>query len=389
MKDRRWFNILAIATLIGFVIFCGIVTWAAAAAPRFRKSPLDGYRLESQSYTQPRFEENDTRVGFVMMKTYRRSEIDRKTIDERISTPTGRTGAGPVARSVMASAAAIKQLMNVGAFDVAYGENCAISTDHRELAFVTRAPRIGVVLRAESGEYRSLAGTPLPDWAEQLNTTRSGTAAERLSNPALPIWVDAAMESFLKEGPRPTIVADRLLRGGDGAVQTAQLVALLLSLDGSVTLDEVVRVAVGEPALASRLLEGATQQAGRYVQRRDGTLVPAAASRAAVLEALVRRDWGDKPSLAIIDWAIGFLEVGGLETVSIDVRKAVLVRLKSVVGSSQQLRLEKVLTERTGADAAAAYLLLRRIVGEPLEGDPDPQLVEEGRAWLAARRKDK
>jgi hypothetical protein len=388
-KNRGWFNVLAIVTLACFAVFCSVVTWASAAAPKYRKSALEGYEVESTRFSRVRFRPDDSRVDYAVIRYYRRSEIDKTQTEETASTPTGHLSLGPAARDFVKSEAAMRRLLSLAGFDIEFGEPIAISHDHRELAVIAREPHRAVVLRAESGRYRSLAGTPLPDWAERLNTTRTGTTAERLANPVLAIWADAAIESIMNKGVHPAVAADRLLAGVDTPGQIAMLADLLLAIELPETLDEVARVATGNGTLAKRLLDGATQRTPRYLARPDGMVVPAPQARAAVVEALVKRDWGDKPSAPLVDWTLGFLEVGGLETVSRDLQKAILVRLKLGADSSHEARLAAILTSRSGPDGAVAYLLLRGLAGQPLAADPDSNLVEEGRAWLAARRKDK
>jgi hypothetical protein len=282
----------------------------------------------------------------------------------------------------------LRRLLAVAGIEVEFGQPMAVSHDFREVAFLTRGPSRDVVHRTEAGAWRSLTKGSLPEWAQRLNASRTGTLAERLANPSLLIWVDAAVETTLHEGVRGSVIADRLL--GSAGDEALELLDVLLTVESPATLDEAARVATTttDAALAKRVLDLAAQRAPRLLARPDGSAPPMAplAAKAAVAEALVRRDWGDRPSV-VVDWILTFVDLGGLDGVSPEMQKLVLTKLKPIVDASFEDRLVRIVKERTGIGVAVAYVLLRKLAGEPIEPkELNAKLVEEARAWLAGRR---
>ena len=384
-KSRTWFNWLAVATMIGFAVFCILITLAAAWVPHYRDLGWEPISTEPQAV---QFSTDDAAITYEQVTTKRKQgQYETRTTRETKSVPTGRRGLGSVAREVQKTHAVLRRLFAVAAIEVEFGP-MAISHDFRELAFLTRGPSRDVVHRSEAGVWRSLAKGTLPEWAQRLNATRTGTLAERLANPSLLVWVDAAVETTLHEGARGAIIADRLL--GSAGDEALELVDVLLTVESPATLDDAARVAATTPdaALARRILDLAAQRAPRLLARPDGSHPPTTplASKAAVAEALVRRDWGDRPSV-IVDWMVTFVDLGGLDIVSPEMQKLVLAKLKPLVDGSFEDRLTRIVKERSGIGVAVAYVLLRKVVGEPIDPkELNAKLVEEARAWMAARR---
>ncbi|MBI2933685.1 MAG: hypothetical protein HYY16_18735 [Planctomycetes bacterium] len=382
---RTVFNTLAIVTLVGFVIFSVGITVCTAYIPSLRRRAeerrLSRYVRKSVQYRDLRFGADDATLSYERVEQLEEPDgqgRDSRTLRE--SAPTGRLTRESAKRDLRLTSDVLRQLLRHYGLVEDPLLQVAVSNDYREIAFVNR----GVVRRDAAGRFHVESGEPLPEVLARLQDVR-GT----LENADPQAWADAAIDSVLTDGVRPGIFADRLIRvHRERPEETEALIGVLLKIDTAEATEEIARaaLAVRDATLQRRLIEGAQSRPRRQAfdpQRPEGDR----ASRRALLSAAAAREWGDGPTDFVVGWALSALEDGTFADLDGDARRGLLDRLAKYLTPSYAGRLARAVESRSALEAAAAYGLLRRLVGEVAE--QDSQDLEAARAWVAELRRRK
>ncbi len=388
---RKIFDGLAVATLVGFVAFCAIITLCAARIPelkeRAERKKLERYKRTATYYRNLRFSRDDALLHFDRQEHFALQESPVPLSTQR-STPvvveTGRTSE-PRPADGGATEAIVEQLLRVYRVVPELSErSIVLSNDRLELALTFDAA--GVVRRDAAGRWRRVAGEELPPAIARIaDRPRSIDGADPQE------WMDAAIGAALRDGPRAQVFADRLIRvHRDASFETDALVALLLRRELTDADAEIARVVleVRDAGLQRRLVEGAENRARRFRigpdDQRIADVDPAA--RRTLVTAVAARDWGDNPTDFVRGWTLGAIEDGTYALLEKPAQQNLMRRLSRHVQPSYAARLARAVESRPALEAAAAYLLLRRAVGEPLEAEPAPEMHADARAWTAELR---
>lgn len=343
-----------VLSLVG--VLTVVVLFSAALVAPVRPADDDslrrqGFRLTGLRYDRPRFAER--RLFFDRIEEHGRADGVRCDVARTVQVPSD--------SSREADGRLIARLLAVTGL---MPERAAFAASDVEFAFA--APD-GILRRRSDGRWDNASGGPLPAPFADLNARdrSEATLETRLAHPDALVWTDAAVEACLRgEGARA--FADAVLRGGRRDVP----VRLLLE---SGDRDEIARVIAGsndDGLLQLRLLDELSRPPG----------VEEVRGRAAALAALSRRRWpASETSAYLRDWLVGCLEDGSFDL--LEDRRPAFECIAQACDASIRDRLGRIVRDRDGASCAAAYLILRRLDGAPLEADPDPSLVPEAKRW--------
>ncbi|MBI2899915.1 MAG: hypothetical protein HYY17_07005 [Planctomycetes bacterium] len=350
-----------VGALTGTVVLCAALLPPLAAVPegageRLRRA---GFRLVRVRFDRPRYEPGF--LAFERVEEYARGDGERCDA----ATPVRLPAAGrPVPSRVPVAA---RLLVFAGLMP----ERGLAAVSTEEVAFASEE---GVLRRRPDGRWESASAGDLPAALARLNgMERERSSLEsRLTHPDVLVWTDAALEAWTRDG-NGAIFADALLRGPRGAFRET-LVRLLLE---SGDRDESARVVVesADGLLQIRLLDELSHPPGAEEMR----------GRAHALVLLARQKRGIRAGGPYLrDWLVGCLEDGSFDLVGPGERRPAFDRISHAADGSVRDRLCRVIRDREGASCAAAYLIVRRLDGEPLEAGPDPSLAPEAKRWWAS-----
>jgi len=395
-RGRRIFDGLAVATLVVFVAFCAVITLCAARIPELKeraaRKRLEGYKRTSVRYQNLRFSHDDARLVFDVREHFAHQDdpqSTRQTLNPGVMKETDRVSE-PRPDDGGDTEVIVEQVLRAyGLAPQLTATDIVLSHDRREAALLFAAT--GVVRRDAAGRWRRVAGEELPPAIARIaDRPRSLDSADPQE------WADAAIGAALRDGARAAVFAVRLIRvHRDATFETDALASLLLCRELRDADPEIARVVldVRDAGLQRRLVEGAENRARRFRTGPDSQRIPEVdpASRRALVTAVAARDWGDNPTDFVRGWALGAIEDGTFALLDKPEQQNLMRRLSRHVQPSYAARLARAVESRPALEAAAAYLLLRRAVGEPFETEPDAGMHADARAWtveLRARKPD-
>ncbi len=406
---RRIFDVVGVVVLAGLVVFVvalvAVAWWLPDIRERNRerapeRRPRIGFQRLSTTYFDLRFDPDDSRLR------WRRAELwagpaeggsSSRRRELEMDHPTGRkTGAAP-AKVHPRRDEILRDLLATFGYSSPPDQLLAVSRDGRELAFVHRDPAAGekVIFRPQGGGLRNVTDGPLPSFLAPLSEPPRRPRPERLSSPDDLVWSDAAIESVLNDGVAAGIFVDRLAARPDAQRPVRE-----------VLLKIVVRLARdGEAGEAARLLASTSPDPGfqrEFFDRltRGGVQVysddpdigpgdPPPLEPVQVLEALLRRDWGDAPSETLRTWLLRPLEEGTLLKLSPEARDALHGHLKRHAVPAMGPRLAAVIEGPHAAEAGVAAWTLLVLDGKTPDREPsriDLAAAKEILAELRGRR---
>ena len=352
----------AVGALTGVVLLCGALLPRPLPMREGESARLLrlGYRWTAIRFDEPRFEEGALR--FDRVESYELGS-ERHDLVAEVRLPAARGGEAdrsacePFVARLLAFCDLLPDRSRV-----------AISPHAPELAFASPA---GILRRRTDGAWENASGGELPSALQTLNDAKRGAppVPDRLAHPDAVVWADAVVESLLRQGVRARVFGDALERCGSEAGPLRDLWIRFLLDAGD--LDEVARLAVeGTGFLPLRLLD----ELGR-IEGKSGAL----------LRVARRIRPGRGTGVYLRDWLAGSLEDGSFEDLPVDDRRVAYERMGRAIDASFRDRLARVVASGEGASCAAAYLILRRLEGEPLDAAPDAGLAPEAKRWWVRR----
>lgn len=401
-RKRRFFDGLAVVTLIGFAIFTLAITLGAVFLPRLkerdrRRAELGptapSFRRTSFTCFDLRFSPDDSEIRWRRAETWvgpdgpggaRRRETEA-------SHPTGRRTEKPVPGHPRREEI-LRDLLALPGWIAPMSGYPSVSRDGREMAFLSARAEGGdsVVHRDSLGTYRDVSGSRLPEDLARLAGRPRPLLAERLSSPDPREWVDAAVESVLQDGVRASVFVDRLLaRPGSEDAERDLALRWTVRLAREGEIDEAARlVALADEATQREAIDRLTR-GGVEVLSGDPEVSPGEAAPvdpARLLEALLKRDWGERPRTLLKSWLLRPLEEGWLLKLDPASRPALAHRLRRFADREWASRLAAVIEGPHPMEASAAARALQAVAGEAEDGGGAPLSLDAARTVLAGLR---
>lgn len=388
LKKRRIFNIVAAVGIAVFVIYVVFITLTLLGGETKAKPlPSPSRVLVATQPENVSFSDDGAYVEFDMVSVYRLTteeyRIEGSTVREaeRRRVATSRTVRKRNDPHRDHAKLFIQRLLSFAA--IVRGDNVpvAISPDGLELAFIQPGEPSSVIYRNWEGRYQSLTGR-LTEALERVNASNRQLRRleDKLALDSRLLWVDAAIESTLRLGPRAAVAADRLLRQAepdDGEITF--LVRLIADLDLPDRIPQAARVLherAGNEKICSQLIHGMEDDPVRVQD-----------VRVELLAVLAEKDFSRKfPCPSLRTWIVrGAFQTGAFSRLDPVIRPRVLEIQRRFVVKDDIPELGSLI-ER-GVEPVACAILVAQAGGLEVGFDLSKTRPEDAQQWWKEHRR--